>query len=62
MMVSKIRRGSGEAAVEGKAERSHQALVPYLLRALRSGFVVAALIYIWFKAALKKLNILFLKF
>ena len=56
MMVSKIRRCTGEAVVGGKAERSHQALVPYLLRALRSGFVATALIYVWFKAAFKKTN------
>lgn len=50
-----MRRGSGEAVVEGKMERRHQALVTEwvssLPRGLESGSMVAALIYIWFKAA-----------
>lgn len=54
-VVLKMRRGSGEAVVEGKMERRHQALVTEwvssLLRGLESGSMVAALIYIWFKAA-----------
>lgn len=48
-----VRRGSGEAVVEGKVERSHQARGSPLLSALGSGFMVVALVYVSFKAALK---------
>lgn len=48
-VVLKMRRGSGEAVVEGEMETGHR--VDLLsLRVLRSGFMVAALIYISFKA------------
>lgn len=59
-VVLKMRRGSDEAVVEGEMERRNQTLVTEwvssLLGVLGSGFVVAALIYICFKAALKKIN------
>lgn len=48
-VVLKMRRGSGEAVEEGEMETGHRVGL-LSLRVLGSGFMVAALIYISFKA------------